>query len=371
MSGPNAIKKINHFLQSARTKVESGSAVVCVVGNEAADLDSIASAVMYAYFREVTEESRENAVYVPLINIPRADFKLRTEAVYLVKESGITPEELLFTEDLDITGLHRDGRLTLILVDHNRPTGSLVDCRNLVKGIIDHHADEGLYTDVPVRTIEPVGSAATLVAREILRVAPESLDEGGTTLLLGTILLDTVNLDSAAGRVTPEDQEIARTLLDRSDTDQQKLFDALQREKFNVSALDSADLLRKDYKSWTMSGLRVGISSVLLSVEDWLKKDSRLSNALDRYLRSEKLDLLLAMNAYTNPEFTRELVVYAPDSALRKRVIAFLENSDLGVQRISSKKVDEATVLYAQANVAISRKKLQPLLAAFLESGTA
>ncbi len=362
MSLPRGSEKLARFLRSTREGINKRGTVVCVVGNEAADLDSMASAVMYAYHRAA---SGENAV--PLINIPRSDYKLRTEAVYLFDRCGIDVEDLLFEEDLDLAALHAEGRLKLVLVDHNRPAKVHSAFDSVVDGIIDHHADEGLFSDAAVRAIEPVGSAATLVAKRILEENADSLDEGTAMLLLGTILLDTVNLDPAAKRVTPEDEEIAEILLSLSGADQQELFDALQREKFNVSALSSADLLRKDYKEWQMGGQRVGISSVLLSIPDWLAKDSDLSGSLNTYAQAKGLDLLLAMIAYADPDFTRELVVYCPDPSLRSRVVTFLEESDLGLKPVASDSVNESTNLYTQANVAVSRKKLQPLLVAFLE----
>lgn len=369
MSLKKGSEDLEKFLTAARSDIESNDTVCCVVGNEAADLDSMASAVLYAYHR-ATAASESGTVYVPLINIPRADFKLRTEAVYLFEESGIDPGSLIFAEDLNLGVLHASGRLRMILVDHNRPAGSHGAYQDVVDGVIDHHADEGLFSDAPVRVIEPVGSAATLVARAILENNASALDGGTGALLLGTILLDTVNLDPEAGRVTPEDQAIAARLLELTGANQQELFDALQREKFNVSALDSADLLRKDYKEWKMGKLQVGVSSVLLSVGDWLKKDADLSRSLAAYAQSRNLDLLLAMNAYTDPEFTRELVVYCPDPSVRSTVISFLEASDLGVKQIEADSVDSATALYSQGNKGISRKKLQPLLLPYLEENS-
>ncbi|TVR69557.1 MAG: hypothetical protein EA427_08045 [Spirochaetaceae bacterium] len=361
MSISKGAEKLNRYLKSARMAASGTDPVICVVGNEAADLDSMASAVVYAYHR-----ATRGASALPLINIPREDFKLRTEAVYLFEKAGVDLQALIFADEIDLGALKSAGRLSLVLVDHNRPAKSHATFTDVVTGVIDHHADEGLFQDAAVRVIEPVGSAATLVAREMLGGDVSELDEGIATLLLGTILLDTVGLDPDAGRVTPGDQEIADRLLALTGADQKQLFDALQREKFNVSALDSSDLLRKDYKEWQMGDLRVGVSSVLLSISDWLDKDAALSRSLGTYAAARKLDLLLAMNAYTSPSFTRELVVYCPDESVRNRVIPFLEGGDLGLTPISSGAIDSDTRLYAQGNAGISRKKLQPILSDFL-----
>ncbi len=358
---------LEQYLKTVKSRMGDAGRMHCIVGNEAADLDSMASALVYAYFRGSTAETPDT-VFVPLIPIPRDDFKLRTEAVFLFSEAGVDPQWLVFSEDIDLKPLYNAGKLELTLVDHNRPTGAQAEFENAVTGVIDHHADEGLFETASPRKIEPVGSAATLVTELILGEAEDLLDAGVTTLLLGTILLDTVNLDPEAKRVTPKDETVAAELLKRSGIEQKALFDRVQHEKFNVSALDSSDLLRKDYKQWELGRHRVGISSVLLSFADWLKKDSTLSQSLARYAESGNLDLLLAMNAYTAPEFTRELGVYCPDSELRAKLLDHLEQCGLELTPITAETPDGSTALFAQGNLGISRKKLQPMLAEFFAS---
>ncbi len=367
MSDSDKTETVNGYLSSVRNGIESTATVHCVVGNEAADLDSLASALMYAFFKAV-QNAGDGVQYVPVAAIPRNDFKLRTEAVFLFSQAGIDVDSLFFADDIDPKALHADGRLALTLIDHNKPTGAYAGLEDAVVGVVDHHADEGLFENASPRVIEPVGSAATLVARMILDQNKALLDSNAAKLLLGTILLDTVNLDPEAGRVTPEDDAVAAELQKLGDKSRQELFDKVQQEKFNVSSLDSPDLLRKDYKEWELGNYRVGISTVLLSVQEWLRKDASLSDALSQYCTARKLDVLLAMNAYTAPEFTRELVVYCPDGSLRERLLGFLKNSDLELSPIESGKTDEATALFSQGNLGKSRKKLQPMLAEFFES---
>ncbi len=366
MSEPKG-QTLEKYLQTLKSSMGNAATLHCIVGNEAADLDSIASALVYAYFRSSTAET-SGTVFVPFIPIPRDDFKLRTEAVFLFSEAGVDPQLLIFSEDIDLKSLYNAGKLELPLVDHNRPTGLTAGFTNAVAGVIDHHADEGLFENVALRKIEPVGSAATLVAELILGEAEDLLDAGVTTLLLGTILLDTVNLDPEAKRVTPKDETVAAELLKRSGIEQKALFNRVQHEKFNVSALDSDDLLRKDYKQWELGCHRVGISSVLLSFAEWLQKDASLSQSLARYAESRDLDVLLAMNAYTAPEFTRELGVYCPDGELRAKLLDYLEQCGLELTPITAEMLDSSTALFAQGNLGISRKKLQPMLAGFFAS---
>lgn len=359
MAETAATDRVNQFLAASRETISSGKNIECVIGNEAADLDSMQAAVLLAYLRGS----------VPVINIPRGDFKLRTEAVYLITEAGIDVDSLIFADEIDLDGLLAAGRLSVVLVDHNKLAAAQEKFAPVVTGVVDHHKDEGLFPEVSPRIIEPVGSVATLVAELMLAKDESLLDAGVSKLLLGTILLDTVNLDPAAERATPKDQQMVDTLLARTGADRQQLFDDLQREKFNVSSLGTEDLLRKDYKEWKLGEVQVGIGSVLLPIADWLKKESDLAGAMDAFASSRNLDVLIAMNAYTSPSFTRELVVYCPKQDLREQLLSFLANSDLQLSEISGSS-SPALALYAQGNLGYSRKKLQPLLSDLFTKGS-
>ena len=350
---------INEYLVQKKNDHSFKEKSTVVIGNEAADLDSMASSVAYAYY---LAHSGINAV--PVMNIPRNDFALRTEAVFLFREANIDPDDLLFLDDVDLKALHNKELLDLILIDHNILGSNQKILKPAVSEILDHHADEGDYPSSAKVDIRPVGSTATMVAERFIQDHESLIDKEVGTLLFGTILLDTVNLDDEAGRVTPTDRKVADDLERITALDPSALFEKLQFEKFNVSSLGSYDLLRKDYKEWQMGGVKCGIGSVLMSARDWIAKDEKILDAFRSFAEDRGLDVLLAMNAYTDPEFTRNLAVYVQDTELRIKTIGFLETSDLGLEVMDSNfsGEDSELVFYRQANLGISRKKLQPLL---------
>ena len=360
MSANNTRPNVGSFLKQTREQVKN--ATCFVLGNESADLDSMASAVAYAYYAStVAPGARE--LFVPVMNVPRADYKLRTEATYLMSAAGIEADMLTFIDEVDLPALKAAGGLKLILIDHNKLAASQAELSGAVAGVVDHHKDEALFNDAAVRVIEPVGSCATLVAEALLGADAAAVRPDLATLLLGTILLDTVNLDPEAKRATDKDAAIVARLEPTATTGRKELFDKLQFEKFNVDALDTSDLLRKDYKEYQMGAVRCGIASVLLSVERWVAKDAALVDSLGAFAVARGLHLLVAMNAYTNPEFRRELVVWASDPALRARVLEFLTQSDLGLTPMQTNvPASKEAAFFAQGNAAYSRKKLQPLL---------
>ncbi len=354
---------LDAFLGSAADAARAGKPLRVFMGNEASDLDSMASSVLYAFARGALTEGLAN---VPVMNIPREDFNLRTEAVWLFKEAGINPSNLIFLDDIDLNKVFESGKSRLVMVDHNKLSSAQAAWADWVEEIVDHHADEGLYPAAR-KHVALVGSASTLVVERILETA-DRLDPAAATLALGTILLDTVNLDPEAKRATPRDEAAVRKLMALTNADRATLFDRLQFEKFNVAALSTRDILRKDYKEYRMGSLLCGMSSALLPLADWFKKDTALEASLSHYAESRKLDILIVMNAYTAPDFTREMAVYSKDAALRRRTIAFMNSAGLGLVPLKAAANVPAgdTEYFSQGDLGQSRKKLQPLLSDYL-----
>lgn len=354
------------YLDRAAQEIKKGKPLCIVMGNEAADLDSMATSLVYASFRNALGKT---PFHVPVIPIVRNDFPLRTEAVWLFSRTGIDAGRLIFKDDAALQSLLAQPENTIILVDHNKPSKAFEGAAAAVTEILDHHEDEKLFPDAR-KTIAPVGSTATLAAEKILEADPSLMDTDTALLLLGTILLDTVNLDPEAKRVTPRDAAAAEELFTVTGADQQELFDQLQFEKFNVSSLSSRDILRKDYKEFQFGKLTCGISSTLLSFDQWISKDAKLPQAFKDFAAGQKLDILIAMGAYTDPDFKREMAVYSEDAELRKQVASCL--NDAGTQLSpyagSLPANSEAVDFYTQRDLSKSRKKVQPILAECLSS---
>lgn len=352
----SAPPSLNAFLKAAAEAARIGKTLRIFLGNEASDLDSMASSILLAYSRGVNCGGLAN---VPVMNIPREDFSLRTEAVWLFKEVGIDSKDLVFLDDLDLGNLFATGESKLVLLDHNKLANTQSAWADAVEEVVDHHTNEQLYPAAK-KVIEPTGSATTLVAESLLANIPVRLEAGVYTLALGTILLDTVNLDPDAKRVTPRDDAVAMQLLTLAKQDRTALFNSLQYEKFNVAGLSTRDILRKDYKEYRMGTVACGIASALLPMIDWLKQDSALDAAFTQFCTERKLDVLVVMNAYTATDFKREMAVHALDVALRKRLAGCLNQAGLGLTTLLPSKAH--TDFYAQSDLNQSRKKVQPLL---------
>ncbi|MBL6989139.1 MAG: DHH family phosphoesterase [Bacteriovoracaceae bacterium] len=362
------IQSLNNYFKKVKNNLDLTKPVTVVLGNEASDLDSMASSVIFAnHLAEINED--DSRTYLQVMNIPRVDFKLRTEAVFVFNEGGVNLDNLLFLDDIDMEKLASNNDVQLVLVDHNKVGATWEAFGKNVDTIIDHHADENAHLGAKTRIIEPVGSAISLVAREVMAKNPMMLDSKIAKFVMGTILLDTVNLDPKAERVTPTDEDVYRKLSEVCPLSQQEYFDQVQFEKFNVSNLGTMDLLRKDYKQWQLDNLKCGIASVLLKVSDWSDKDSTMSAKFSNYAQANNLDVLFAMIAYTDPGFKRELVVFSENKDLYNKTVEFLKGTELGLTPIevtNQTSTGETNMsFYAQSHLGMSRKKLWPILKEF------
>ncbi|KAG5458283.1 MAG: hypothetical protein BJ554DRAFT_1519 [Olpidium bornovanus] len=282
---------------------------------------------------------------IPVVNIPRADLRLRPEVLHVLRRCGVSPENLLFADEVDLPS----EASSVVLVDHNRLAPSQRSLAEKVTALVDHHQDEGDHPRAKPRIVEPVGSASSLVALEWKARPGPSIPPPGqlAELLLAAVLLDTVSLQAHLGRTTEKDLEayrfLARALPEGSDT--AAFYREMCEARRDISGMSDRDLLRKDYKEWTVEvggaapgpgkvAHRVGISSVGWRLDHWALASARrrgegasaagadagfrsAAKSLADFSLERNLTVLLVMLAQDRglPEgFVRELVVcYPPD----------------------------------------------------------
>ncbi|XP_058716753.1 exopolyphosphatase PRUNE1 [Poecile atricapillus] len=340
-----------------------------VMGNEACDLDSTVSALALAYFLAQTSPAPK-AAFVPVLNIPRADFALRTETTFLLRDRGIPAASLIFRDEIDLGGLHHAGLLSLTLVDHHVLPGADAALEDAVVEVLDHRPLERERGPPCQVTVEPVGSCATLVTERILQGPPGVLDRTMAALLHGTILLDCINLSPAAGKVTPRDVACVSLLEERFPElpARDAVFGALQAAKFDVTGLTTEQMLRKDLKVVSSDEVVVAISGVFEDLETFLLRPGLLQE-LEAFCQGRGYAGLVAMTVSFNErhEPTRKLAVYSRQEPLRSTLCRALEEAttpSLLLQPLPSPWPGVAA--YAQGNSAATRKKVLPMLRAAL-----
>ncbi|ODQ79411.1 hypothetical protein BABINDRAFT_171642 [Babjeviella inositovora NRRL Y-12698] len=337
-----------------------------VSGNQSADLDSVVSAITYAYFHHVAHPT---IPIIPLINIPRADLNLRKDIVYALGKQAITVDLLYFVEDfhkIDPT------LIDLVLVDHCAPQGDLRHFTNVIS-IIDHHDDENMFLDAQPRIIEKSGSCSCLVFNYWYDV----LTKGSVStavfadvmdILVAPLLTDTGNMSN---KVEPADiaafdkySAIAPFLNFAAYADE------LKQQKKDLSGLTLSEILRKDYKAYEFQtasdGIKtVGISSMPKSFSYFFKNFSTIEAEVKEWGVHQKLDLVCMMASDKKVEFVRQIAFYDFVDDVLSDKIAGLLRQELQLESLDTSKSNEVfktLKFYKQLNVAASRKQVAPAM---------
>ncbi|OXB72331.1 UNVERIFIED_CONTAM: hypothetical protein H355_015630 [Colinus virginianus] len=377
---------MERFLEGRRAAlqehIQRRQEVHVVMGNEACDLDSTVSALALAFFLAETS-APPKAAFIPVLNIPRSDFALRTETTFLLRERGIPDSSLIFRDEIDLAGLHRAGLLSLTLVDHHVLPGALTvpvssasadaALEEAVVDVLDHRPLEREWAPSCQLTVELVGSCATLVTERIAQGPPGVLDRTTAALLHGTILLDSINLSPAGGKVTPRDVACVSLLESRFPElpDHDSVYGALQAAKFDVSGLTTEQMLRKDLKTVSGDGHVLAISGIYMDIELFLRRPGVLQD-LAAFCCSRGYSALVAMTVSFNErhEPTRQLAVYSQHEALRSTLCRALEEATTPALHLQALPSPWPCVsAYAQGNALASRKKVLPVLRAALGGG--
>ena len=422
---------------AARYAIDNDSKVHLIMGNEAGDADSIISALALSYIQQQQhlkiEDTEERKIVLPIISVPRADISLRRDVMLLLDLAGITNlDDLLYIDD-DLVTLHlllptstATSKATLTLVDHNRIKSSLSHLSSMVTEIVDHHEDEKSHeqvVDADKRSIAyengvaTVASTCTLITERLFKNQSNdtTIDASLGLLLLGVILLDSVNMLSEAGKGTPRDEAAIQLLLQHTDwttycekvkatppslvdattmkrifpnieednciPDRTALFEVLSSAKNDPkfwSELSVNDCLRIDYKKFIVppdqsSISSIGLSSVLLDMDSLLGKDNFIDD-LTSYMTSSRVDLfgIMALN-FQDGKPNRELLLTGTDRKvvdsfadylLNHPDAAFLEiseRSECVIDKEASSEIPHIRV-FKQGNGKGSRKQIAPIL---------
>lgn len=92
---------MNSFLREARKWVKLKEPIVIVIGNESCDLDSAVCAVGLAYYYANATKVPDYLLthgerrFLPVMNISRDNFPLKTEVTYFMKEHSIGVADLI------------------------------------------------------------------------------------------------------------------------------------------------------------------------------------------------------------------------------------------------------------------------------------
>ena len=293
---------------------------------------------------------------------------------------------------------------------------------------MDHHADENYHKDVTVDSGKrivafenghaTVASTCTLVAERIFQATTLGTNQQSTIdgtlglLLLGVILLDSVNMLPAAGKGTARDEDAMQMLLKQTNwtsfetvvpslvdatalgkifpngrsamPDRTALFEVLSGAKTDPQYwldLSVTDCLRIDYKKFIVSpppgtssspllGSSIGLSSVLIDMDSLSSKDN-FQKDLEAFVASSGVDLfgVLALKFHDGIP-RRELLLTGSNADIVNSFSKYLLNHpDAAFLEVTERKecsttgeMGDSIRVFRQGNSKGSRKQVAPIL---------
>jgi exopolyphosphatase len=382
---PNALAAFLHETKSGYLGAISGGTAndwTVVLGNEAGDLDSLASAIALAWFLAPTQRA------VPLYQAARADLHLRPENLYALELAGLGDAQEALLCASDVPAPLPSTRFAL--VDHNALTAPFASANATIVAIVDHHVDEEKHPDASPRLITvPTGSCASLVAS--LFPDPATLPPSLSSLILSAIVIDTQGLKTG-GKAEAADHAAAAALAPLSglepagfggDNGLAALNAALQTKKNDVSTLSTRDLLRRDYKEYLYAGgERIGLASVPVSLHVCAANNSAFAQATSGWAVERKLDALGVLTSFRDPDHLnkkgnakhRREQLWLAQPELAGRLFEGLEaNVELDLRETTLDGTGAfgegwKTRAYKQKNADATRKVTAPVVKAIIET---
>jgi exopolyphosphatase len=327
-----------------------------ILGNQSADLDSIASSLtLTSHYLAKTGN-----IYAPVINIPRSDLALRKDVLYVLNFLKINPDKFLFSEDIpSLLAFAKQGSLRVTLVDHNQLAPGQEGFKDYVERIVDHHKDENIdYPSIKEKLISTDGSNSTLIGS----IVAETCTPEMAYLLLAAILLDTGNLKNSK-ITTDEDIRIATLLAKKAGTlYSDNLYDVLFDLRHDAQHLSPDLLLKKDYKLYKEGEWLYGIASIPKGIFWGAENRMQWKDALVDTVEKQKI-FMLGVLGYAENGHDKIFIACIP--AIHEQE-AFLENlkrnNGLKDELILKEYFPEECLLFFDLRIPLKRKHLQPLL---------
>ncbi|XP_058115949.1 exopolyphosphatase PRUNE1 [Anopheles ziemanni] len=367
---------MNKYLQRCKELLKSSINKIVVIGNESCDLDSAVSSIAFAFFLEhkpslLKSWHDKDTLVVPVLNVLRNELPLKTEVAFFLKQQGICLDDLVCKNDVD---WDQEQSMKVVLVDHH-----VTKLKQNIIGIVDHRPldSNARFNEEAFRTIELVGSCATLVGREIVNSGAlhdsNGLYSTALDLLYGAIVLDTVNFSKQADKAKPLDHEIAEYIEARKSITEESrsvhresLFKGLVAARSDVSQLNAYQLLLKDLKTVGQNNRIVTVPGFPMAVQEYLNLPQREEH-LSEFAGATKSNVvvLLGMKVLPDGSVRRDIgVVPINDETLSEKICtALLENEemDFGLEKIPPTTPCAGT-FYQQHNLKASRKQLMPII---------
>ena len=215
--------RVCEYVKHSKSLLKEIKKIKAVIGNQSADLDSIASSISMSYL--LTNKNESNIQYFPIINSTKSIIETKKECIYLFESLSINLDDLIFLNDL--VNDNRNEIVDVVLVDHNEldEQENKLGFSNLITGIVDHHVDKGLFGNADPRIVDLTAGSNCSLITDLFTKMNISLNESFAIMLLYPILIDTNNLTV---RASQKDIEMVKYLNQIANVDLVKLYSKLE-----------------------------------------------------------------------------------------------------------------------------------------------
>ena len=294
---------------------------VLIFGHKNPDTDTICSALV----KEILEKKNgnNNAKAVRLGNVNK-------ETQYVLNYLGIKVPELV--EKVD------EGQ-EVILVDHNEFSQSAEGIENAkILGVIDHHRIANFETSEPLYyTARPYGCTSTILYKDFIQKGIE-IEKTEAILMASAIISDTLLLKSPT--TTEHDKKALEELAKIAGIDINTYGLEMLKAGTDLDDFTAEELVNLDAKKLDKDGKKFVIAQVnTVSIEDILKRQEELENAMKKEMKENELKLIVL--AITDILNSNSEIIALGDNATEIIEKAFnkkLENNRVFLEGVVSRK---------------------------------
>lgn len=249
---------------------------ILVFGHQKPDTDAIGSSYGFSYLSNHRPNGALNTEVVALGNP-------NEETQFVLDYFGVKAPRV-------VKSAKEEGVDTVILTDHNEFQQSISDIEDLtIYGVVDHHRVANFNTAAPLfMTVEPVGSASSIVYRKFLEANVEIPKEVAGLLLSG-LISDTLLLKSPTTHVT--DHKVAKELAEIAGVNLEEYGLAMLKAGTNLSTKTAEELIDIDAKTFELNGSNVRIAQVnTVDIPEVLERLSDIKAAINASMTANGYD---------------------------------------------------------------------------------
>lgn len=293
---------------------------VLIFGHKNPDTDSICSSLV----KEILNKKNgcENSQAVRLGNINK-------ETQYVLDYLGIEAPELI--EKVE------EGQ-KVILVDHNEFNQSAEGIENAkILGVIDHHRISNFETSEPLYyTARPYGCTSTILYKDFIEKGIQ-IERKEAVLMASSIISDTLLLKSPT--TTEHDKNALEELAKIANIDLNEYGLNMLKAGTDLDDFSEKELINLDAKTLDKNGIKFVIAQVnTVSIEDVLKRQEQLENAINEEIENNGLDLfVLAITDILNSN-SEILALGIKTDAVEKAFDKTLVNNRVFLEGVVSRK---------------------------------